>query len=92
MTPEQRNFRGEDARQLLANPILKEAFKTIGEYVDAQILSCDVNDKERAQRVVIAKQILAGIKREIERQVEDGEIARVQMAEIEKKRIFNFRR
>jgi hypothetical protein len=77
-----------DAKNLLENQLFKDAFKAVGEYIEQKALSCDPDNKEAAQRVVISKQILAGIKREIERQVETGLIAEVKLSEIEKKRAF----
>lgn len=93
MTPEQRKFHAADAKALLDNKLLKEAFKQVGDYLDAQALGCDPDNATKAQRIVIAKQILYGIKREIERVVEDGTVAEIQLNEIEQKRgLFNFRR
>lgn len=91
MTPEHRKFRASDAKALLDNEIFKSAFKSMGEYLEAKALSCDTDNKDITQRVVIAKQILAGVKREIERLVEDGIVADIQLAEIEqRKRMFRF--
>lgn len=85
-TPESRRIRGNDARQLLDNQLLKDAFAAVGEYVDNQALSCPPDDAARAQRIVISKQLLAAIKREMVRVIEDGDIAEVQIHELEQKR------
>lgn len=85
-TNESRRIRGNDARHLLDNQLLKEAFAAVGEYVDNQALSCPPDDAARAQRIVISKQLLAAIRREIVRVVEDGEVAEVQISELEKAR------
>lgn len=85
-TPEHRRIRGNDARQLLDNQLLKEAFAAVGQYVDDQALSCPPDDAARAQRIVISKQLLAAIKRELVRVIEDGDVAEVQIEEIEKRR------
>lgn len=93
MTPEQTRFIAEDAKQLLENKMLKDAFDAVSLYIDQQALSCEPDNKERAQRIVISKQLLAGIRREIYRHVENGQVANVQIAELErKKRLFEFRR
>jgi len=86
MTPEARRIRGNDARQLLDNKLLKEAFAAVGAYVDGQAMSCPPDDATRAQRIIISKQLLAAIIREITRVVEDGEVATIQISEIEKAR------
>lgn len=83
---EQRKFRAADAKTLLDNKLFKEAFDSVGKYIESQALSCDPDNKDKAQRILISKQILAGIKREIERVVQDGEIAEIQLNEIEQKR------
>lgn len=93
MTPEARKFAAEDAKHLLDNKLFKAAFAGVSEYLEAQALGCNPDDAAKAQRIVIAKQILAGIKREIERVVEDGVVAEIQLNEIEqKKKLFKFYR
>lgn len=83
---EQRQFAANDARQLMDNPLLRMAFDGVAEYLESQALSCPPDDKDKAQRIVQGKQILVGIKREIERIIEDGTVAEVQLAEIERKK------
>jgi hypothetical protein len=85
-TPEHRRIRGNEARQLLDNQLLKEAFTAVGQYVDDQALACPPDDATRAQRIVISKQLLAAIKRELVRVVEDGDVAEVQIDMLEKQR------
>ncbi len=86
MTPESRKFRAQDAKQLLEHPMLKEAFQAIENALISSALTCEPDNKEKAQRIVISQQLLAGIKREITRIIQDGEIATVQLSEIELKR------
>ena len=86
MTPEKRRILGADARQLLENPLLKEAFSKVGDYIEQQALSCAPDDTARAQRIVISKQLLAAIRRELVRVVEDGEVAVIQIDAIDKAR------
>ena len=85
-TPEARKIRGREAKQLLENPLLKDAFAAVDKYVDDQAMVCPPDDAVRAQRIIITKQILQAVKREIMRKVEDGEVAEIQIAEIEKRR------
>lgn len=93
MSLEQDQFRAEDAKQLLENKMLKEAFDAVSGFIDSKALSCDPDNKEMAQRVVISKQLLAGIRREIYRHIEEGQIAAVRLDELERKRKFSlFRR
>lgn len=93
MSLEQAKWKAEDAKALLSNPIFIAAFKTAGEYVEAKALSCDPDNKEQAQRVILTKQILAAVQREIQRYVDDGAVAQFRIDELEKKRAFRlFRR
>ncbi len=85
MSPEQRSVIGEEARQLLENKHFREAFDAVDGYLNEVALSCDPDNKEKAQRVILSKQLLASIKQEIIRKVEDGEVARVQIAELDKR-------
>lgn len=84
-SPENRVFRSNDAEQLLANPLLRDAFKKVDQYIDQVALSCDPDDKNRAQRVILSKQLLASIIRQIERVIEDGEVAKVEIQELKKR-------
>lgn len=91
MTPESRKWQAQDAKALLDNKIFRAAFAGVADYIDAQALGCDPDNAAKAQRIIIAKQILAGIKREIERVVEDGVVAEIQIAEVEqRKKLFKF--
>ena len=88
MTPESRTFRATDARQLLENPLFTGAFEAVAGHLQSAALSCDPSDAQKAQRIIISQQLLAAVKREISRVVEDGAIAQVQMHELETKRSF----
>jgi hypothetical protein len=89
MSLEADQFRAADAKALLGNTLLKGAFEAVAGYLEAKALTCDPDNKEMAQRVVISKQLLAAIKREIQRHVEDGAVAQIRMAELEKKKLFS---
>lgn len=77
-----------EARQLLDNKHFKEAFQGVADYLEMQGLACDSNDEKRAHNVILCKQILWKIKREIERKVEEGDIARIRIEEAEKRSKF----
>ncbi len=85
-TLETRRIRGREAKQLMDNPLLKDAFAAVAAYIDEQALTCKLEDKDRAQMIVASKRLLESIKREIIRKIEDGQIADVQISEIEEKR------
>ena len=86
MTLEARQFRATDAKQLLENPLFIEAFDAVAGHLNMAALSCPPDDALKAQRIVISQQLLAGVKREIQRIVTDGHVAQVQMNELEQKR------
>ena len=88
MTPEKRVIQSNDARALLNNGIFKSALARMDEHLEAQAITCDPDNKEKAQRVIIAKQLMKGIIREIESLISDGEIAKVQLSELEQKKKF----
>lgn len=93
MSLEQDQFRAEDAKALLNNEMFKGAFDAVSGYLEAKALGCEPDNKEMAQRVILSKQILAAIKREIERHIENGVVANIKIAELEKKKLFSvFRR
>lgn len=85
MTPEARTFRATDAKQLLENTLFVEAWGAVEKHLNMAALSCDPDNKDKAQRIVISQQLLAAVKREITRVVQDGEVAEVQLQELEKR-------
>lgn len=88
LSMEARAFRAQDAKQLLDNPLLQEAFANVERHLHAAAITCDSDDAQKALRIVISQQLLAAVKREITRAVQDGEIAKFQMHELEKKKKF----
>ena len=88
MTEEDRIFRATDAKQLLENKLFVEAFDAVANHLHMSALSCEPDNKDKAQRIIISQQLLASIKREITRIVQDGNIAQIQLNELEKKRSF----
>lgn len=85
MSPEEARIRANEAKQLLENPLLVSAFEAVAGYLEAKTLGCDPDNKDAAQRLILSKQILAAIKREIERVIENGVVAEIQIAQLERK-------
>jgi len=77
-------IRAKDAEDLLANPVYKGAIKKLGESLDAKMLMMDVDNKDQCARIVLAKQLLRGIEREIARFIDQGYIE--DMLEVEAKK------
>jgi hypothetical protein len=84
-TPHERSIRAAEAAQLLDNRHLKDAFASVAETLEQQALACDPDNKDMAQRIIIAKKLLAGVKTAIERTVIDGEFARHEIEGIEQR-------
>jgi hypothetical protein len=53
-------------------------------------LTCDPDNAEKARRIFISQQLLAAVKREVTRVVTDGDVAAIQMAELEKRNKLSF--
>lgn len=83
---ETRQIRANEARQFMQNPLFREAFDAVDGYLNDAALSCDPDNKDKAARIVISKQLLAAIKRELTRKVEDGDVASIQLDELERRR------
>ena len=86
MTPEDRRIRATAARQLLETPMFVEAWDAVENHLNMAAITCDPDNATKAQRVVLSLQLLAAVKREITRIVQDGLVAEVQISEIDRKR------
>jgi hypothetical protein len=84
-SPEQRRTIGHEARQALENKHWKEAFEAVEGHLVGVAKHSDPDNKDKAQRILISMQLLEAIKRELIRKIEDGEMAQVEIAELERK-------
>lgn len=85
MNTEDRIIRAADAKHLLENPLFVEAWDAVANHLQMAAMSCEPDNQIKAQRVIISIQLLAAVKREVTRIIQDGMVAEVQMREIEKK-------
>lgn len=81
----------EGKRIIESGPYLA-ATERMTAHLEAQLLSCNPDDKEKTQRVVLAKQIFKGIQREFARLIQDGEVAQIQLDELNNEKVREFRR
>ena len=81
----QEQMRAVDAQQLLDNPVFKGAVEHMEAYLETQALSTDPDDKGKCARIVISKQLLRGLIREINKYIETGEV--VTLRELHKKTV-----
>ena len=86
MTPQDRTIRAADAKHLLENPLFVEAWDAVANHLQMAAMSCEPDNQVKAQRVIISIQLLAAVKREVTRVIQDGIVADVQMRELETKR------
>ena len=86
MTPEDRRIRATAAKHLLEDPLFVEAWDAVNAHLVQQTLTCSSDDAQKALRIVISQQLLAAVKREITRIVQDGVVAEVQISELNSKR------
>jgi hypothetical protein len=88
-TLDQRRLKANEARQVLENRHFRSAWDALNVALEARGLSCDVYSDEgqrQAARILASKQLLHGLRREFERKLDDGYMAEVEIAEIERKR------
>ena len=92
MSPEQAAIRAEQARVLINDPLLTEAFETLErQYVEAwkQTDALNVAGKEKLH---LAVNIIGKVRQHLTRVINDGALARKQIEEIErdkKRRLFS---
>lgn len=84
-SPEQRRTIGQEAKQALENRHWKEAFEAVEGYLTERAKACDPTKPGHAENIVISMQLLEAIKRELVRKIEDGEMAQIEMNEIERR-------
>jgi hypothetical protein len=82
-SPEQRRIVGAEAQQALENRHWKEAFTAVEAYVIEKVRGC--KDKDQAMQAAITLQLLDALKRELVRKIEDGEVAKVEISQLEQR-------
>ena len=87
---EQEMIDGNDASFILNSRVFKDAVNRMHDHLESRALSCDTDNKDLAHRIIVSKQLLAGIVRELQSIIELGEIHQMKLNEMEpKKRIFS---
>jgi hypothetical protein len=88
-SPELRRIKAHEARNVLENKHFREAWDALNAGLEARALSCDVyGDKGQAEaaRILAAKQLLHGLRREFLRKMDDGYMAEIELDELARKR------
>jgi len=83
---EEQQIRAKDAEALLANPVFKGAVDALKASLERQAMGADPDNHEKCARIIISKQLLAGIVREVERYITEGQITDLVMLEEEKQK------
>ena len=86
LTPDQRRIISREAQQVLENRHFVAAWDALAHYVDQQALSCSPDEKDKALRIIMSRQLLDGFRREFVRKVEDGIMAEAEIAQVERNR------
>lgn len=81
MTNQEEIYRGEAAKQLLANPLLKDAFRDVKDGIVSAMSTSAMGDEKTHNRLVIALQILHQIEKSIQSHVETGQMAAISIQE-----------
>ena len=81
-------IRGNDARQLLENPLYKESFKTVRENLVGMLSRSALGDAETHHRIAIAVQVLDQLEKSLLDVVKTGQMAEIQLQDKKKFSIF----
>lgn len=74
-------IRGAEARQLLENKYLKEAFDAAEKSILEQMDEVSLRDVDMHTRLILARKTVASVRRYIERVIETGQMAEIQLKE-----------
>lgn len=88
---EQEIRRGDEADRLIKHPLLKEAWEAAEKSILEQMDEVSMRDTDMHTRLILARKTLNGVKRYIERVIDTGEMAKLQLREPNKVAAF-FRR
>lgn len=73
--------RGDDVKRLLENKYLNEAFEAAEKSILEQMEEVSMRDSDMHTRLILARKTLYAIRRYLERTVETGEMAKLQLKE-----------
>ena len=83
---EQELIDGNDASFILNSRVFKDAVNRMHDHIESKALNCDSDNKDLAHRIIVSKQLLAGIVRELQTIIELGEVHQIKLSEMEPKR------
>ncbi len=76
MTPEEETRRGEAARRLLADPLLREAFAAVEEHLRSTWLATTDDEAQERERLWMMLRLLRRVRGHLEAVLEHGRLAR----------------
>ena len=90
MTPDEERILAQDAEGVLNNGAFKLALKKINDSLNRREMACNTSkEPEVAADIIRCKQLMAGIERELRNIINNGEVAKIKLVELDKKRLFN---
>lgn len=93
MNVEQERIRGEEAKQLLSNPILKDAWTSVEQQILDQMKQVKPSDERMHTRLIDAYKILHTVRGHIERRIQTGKLAEFEIEQSKwKQRLKRFTR
>jgi len=78
---EQERIDGERAKQILDNPVFRQAWKSAEDSIHAQMAEVGMRDTDMHTRLILAKQILGHVQKHIETVMDTGIMADMQLQE-----------
>lgn len=82
----------DEARRLLENPILKDAFSGVEAGIIAAMKNAPMGDEKTHNRLVISLQVLNQIEKNITEKIQTGKLAEIQIQETLGEKVRKFAR
>lgn len=81
MSLEQQVIDADEARRLIENPVLKEAFAGVKSGIIAAMQNAPMGDERTHNRLVISLQVLNQIEKNITEKIQTGKLAEIEIRE-----------
>jgi hypothetical protein len=90
MTPQEEIIRAGHAREILDSALFKEAREHITAQINAQMAKVPISDQTMHTRLIMMLQTWAALQGWFEQVAETGKLAKVQIEQEERRRLFRF--
>lgn len=92
MSLDQQLIDADEAKRLIENPILQEAFSGVRDGIITAMQSAPMGDERTHNRLVIALQILGQIEKNIKEKIQTGKLAEIEIQETLAQKVRRFAR